>query len=106
MDFTEYGALIREHRKKFGLTQQQLAESCGMSRVTISQIETGAVPEIGVRKLSRLCARVNLDVQIVPMRLPAWDDLSREARARRTESLHRTSAIIAGLGKKTGGKQP
>ena len=54
MNMQEYGALIREHRKKLHLSQQELANSLRLSRTTVSQIETGAIVDIGARKLSRL----------------------------------------------------
>ena len=96
MDLQEYGALIREHRHKAGLSQRQLAAEFGMSRTTISHIETGAISEIGVRKLSRLCWRLGLEVRITAKRTPGLDDLLRERTKRLNESLRQTSAIISG----------
>lgn len=47
------GEEIRKARKHRKISQQALAEDLGMSRATISQIESGTVQEIGVRKLIR-----------------------------------------------------
>jgi transcriptional regulator with XRE-family HTH domain len=42
------GALLREWRERAGLTQQELADKCGLSRFQISRWETGdAKPEPG-----------------------------------------------------------
>jgi len=96
MDLQEYGALMREYRKKAHLSQQQLADELKMSRATISGIESGAVTEIGVRKLSRLCLRLGLDVQIVPRRLPSWKESQREAAETRIRALAQSSEILSG----------
>lgn len=39
--YRQFGAAIRERRRKLGLTQEQLAESCEMSRAALANIETG-----------------------------------------------------------------
>lgn len=67
MDFTETGRAIRAARRKAGLSQAALAASLGMSRATISQIETGVIGEIGVRKLASLCDRLGLALRIEPL---------------------------------------
>ncbi len=38
---TEFGALVREHRKKLGWTQTQLAERCGTGERFIVDLENG-----------------------------------------------------------------
>jgi len=96
MDFQEYGTLIRSYRKKAHLTQRQLADELKMSRATISFIETGTVTEIGVRKLSRLCARIGLAVQIVPQQAPSFSDVQREQARQRAEALRQTTEILSG----------
>jgi transcriptional regulator with XRE-family HTH domain len=102
MNLHEYGTLIREHRKKARLTQQQLASETGMSRITISLIETGNIPEIGARKLSRLCMRLGLALQIVPDQPPPLEDLLREADRQRAKDLELTSKILSGIRIKPG----
>jgi len=99
----EYGSLIREHRKKLGLTQQKLASSLRLSRTTISQIETGAPIDIGARKLSRLCDRVGLCLQIVPRQAPMLETLLKANAARRAANLKTASAILTG---KTAARKP
>ena len=41
MNFTTAGSLIRQSRRQAKLTQADLAKRLGMSRTTISQVETG-----------------------------------------------------------------
>lgn len=47
----DFGSKMRQARKEKKLTQAQLAEMAGISRKTLSQIETGTVADIGVRKV-------------------------------------------------------
>ena len=51
MELDEIGQVISRARKSKKLSQQSLAQQLGMSRATISGIENGTVPEIGVRKV-------------------------------------------------------
>jgi transcriptional regulator with XRE-family HTH domain len=95
MNLQEYGALICEYRKKAKLTQQQLGEETGLNRVTISLIETGAIPEIGVRKLSRLCMRLGLEIKITPMEHLQLPELLQKANAERIKGLEEASRILS-----------
>lgn len=45
------GARVRERRRELGLTQARLARLAGLSRVTINQLESGALGELGFTKL-------------------------------------------------------
>lgn len=60
----EIGTYIRKERKKRGMTQAQLAGLLGMGRTTISQIEHGAIQEIGVRKLIRILEILDLELRV------------------------------------------
>lgn len=62
MDLGEMGQLIRAARKGRKLSQGELGLQLGMSRTTISGIENGTIPEIGVRKLLSLCAALGLEL--------------------------------------------
>lgn len=62
MDFDEIGQLIRTARKGRKLSQASLGQQLGMSRATISGIENGTVPEIGIRKVLSICAALGLEL--------------------------------------------
>lgn len=82
MDMDEIGAAIREARKLKDLSQEDVGRSLGMSRATISGIETGRVAEIGVRKLMALCAFLGLEVAVSVRRAyPTLQELRDEAYA-------------------------
>ncbi len=60
----EIGEKIRKERKRKKISQEQVAKNLGMSRTTISQIESGTVQEIGVRKLIRILELLELEIQV------------------------------------------
>lgn len=62
MELDEIGQVISKARKSKKLSQQSLAQQLGMSRATISGIENGTVPEIGVRKILAICAALGLEL--------------------------------------------
>lgn len=61
----ELGAQIRARRKAKGLTQTQLAELCRVSLRFVSEVERGRA-SAGVGRVLHLCARLGLDVHVVP----------------------------------------
>ncbi len=98
MILPEYGDLIRQARRKAGLSQLKLARSLGMSRTTISQIESGSISEIGVRKLSTLCQRLGLELTIRPIEgLPTLQQAYERKKLERKEAFAQTDAAIAKL---------
>lgn len=80
MNMNEIGTAIREARRQRKLSQEQLGRLLGMSRATISGIETGKVAEVGVRKLMALCAALGLEVSVGARRAyPTLQVLRQEA---------------------------
>jgi transcriptional regulator with XRE-family HTH domain len=70
------GEEIRKERKRRKISQETMALALGMSRATISQIETGTVQEIGVRKLIRILDYLGLELQVRPAGAqPTLDEL-------------------------------
>ena len=87
MDLSEIGALFRRARREQHRTQAGLARELGMSRATLSALEGGRCPEIGVRKLSALLQAVGLDLYAAPRRArPTLDDLREEQRRAKARS--------------------
>lgn len=84
MDMNEIGAVIRQARIQKKLSQEQLGQVIGMSRATISGIETGRVIEVGVRKMMALCAALGLELSVGQRRqYPTLQDLRREEHEKR-----------------------
>lgn len=81
VDLAEIGALFRAARREQRRTQADLAQELGMSRATLSALESGRCSEIGVRKLTALLEAVGLDLFAAPRRpRPTLDDLREERR--------------------------
>jgi transcriptional regulator with XRE-family HTH domain len=84
MELSEIGALIMEARKAKGLTQEAAGKPLGMSRATISGIETGKINEVGIRKTMMLCASLGLELSVGPRRkYPTLQELRRENDAKK-----------------------
>ena len=81
--FDAIGTAIKEARKQAGLTQQALAQALHMSRATVSGIENGTVPEIGIRKVIAICAMLGLELVARPAQArPTLEELRDERRGR------------------------
>ena len=75
----EIGEEIRTERKRRKISQAKMANDLEMSRATISQIESGTVQEIGVRKLIRMLEYLNLELRVRPAGAPpTLDELRGE----------------------------
>ena len=61
----EYGALIRQKRKALGLTQDKLAERCGVGLRFILDLESGK-PSCQLGKALTAAAEVGLRLEDVP----------------------------------------
>src|SRR6266702_7581540 len=81
MNLDEIGEAFRTARRESRRTQGSLARTLGMSRATLSALESGRCSEIGVRKLTALLESVGLDLVVAPRcTLPTVDDLRAERR--------------------------
>ena len=76
------GKQIRQARKSRKVSQAELAKALGMSRTTIGQIESGAVQEIGVRKLIRVLEYLGLELRVRPAGSPPTLEELREEEVR------------------------
>lgn len=67
---------VRSQRKAKGLTQKALAAKLGMSRATISAIENGTIPEIGIRKVEAILRVLGYTLVAVPAkRMPTLNEV-------------------------------
>lgn len=64
MYFEEIGHEVRVARLAKKMTQADLAQAVGLSRITVNQIESGACPDLGVRKLLNLLEVLGMDVSV------------------------------------------
>lgn len=81
MDMNEIGEVICQARKQKKLSQSQLGQMLGMSRATISGIETGKIAEVGIRKVMSVCAALGLEVSVGQRRpYPTLQELRQENR--------------------------
>ncbi len=79
MDMAEIGVAIRDARKQRNLSQAQLGDLLGMSRATISGIETGMIAEVGIRKVMALCAALGLELYVGQQhKYPTLQELRQE----------------------------
>lgn len=76
----EIGEKLRKERKLRKISQEKMAKDLEMSRTTISQIESGTVQEIGVRKLIRLLEYLDLELRVRPAGAPPTLDELREEK--------------------------
>lgn len=75
----EIGEEIRKERKRRKISQQKIAQELRMSRATISQIESGTIQEIGVRKLLRVMEYLGLELRVRRAGIPpTLDELRGE----------------------------
>ncbi len=66
MDLRALGQLIRERRRARRLTLPALAAAAGVGRSTLAALEAGKLAELGYNKVVRLCAAVDLTVDVRP----------------------------------------
>src|SRR3954451_23646261 len=89
------GELVREARKRAGLTQKQLADRASTTQSAIARLESGRTsPSLEqVERLLRLCG-FQLIVELAPCHDP--DIVQAEARLRLTPE-QRTASMQAGI---------
>ena len=64
MDLRTIGRLIGERRRARKLTLPQLAASAGVARSTLAALEAGKLKELGFNRVARICAAVELAVDV------------------------------------------
>lgn len=75
------GDAIREARRGKGLTQAQLAAATGIGRTTLSQLESGTIRDVGIRKVIRLLDHLGLELAVRPVGAPpTLEELRRESK--------------------------
>lgn len=71
MNLLAIGRLIAEQRRAKGFTLTQLAAKAAVGRSTLAALESGKLPELGLVRVSRLCAALDLVLEARPLHLDA-----------------------------------
>ena len=79
-DLKRIGNQVREARKGQGLTQAALAAETGISRTTLSLLEGGMIPDLGIRKVIRILDRLGFELTTRPAGAPPTLEEIREER--------------------------
>jgi transcriptional regulator with XRE-family HTH domain len=66
MQLNEIGHAIAMRRAELDLTQAQLARLAGLSRLTINQLETGKIKDLGINKLIPLLGLLGIELTASP----------------------------------------
>ena len=75
------GRSIREARKSQNVTQSEAAKAAGIGRPSLSQIENGAIQDIGIRKVIRVLDFLGLELTTRPRGAPpTLEELKEELR--------------------------
>lgn len=74
MYMAELGFYLRRARKARDLTQSALAARAGISRETVSQLESGMAKDLGFIKVVRLLSVVGLDLRTLEISSPQATD--------------------------------
>lgn len=79
MNICELGAAIQVARLNKPITQAKLCEAVRISRPTLSLLETGKLPEVGIRKVMEVLEQLGLELTLKEARTrPTLRDLQRE----------------------------
>ena len=65
MYLTQLGVAIRRARKARGLTQATLSNRAAITRETLSQLESGAVKDLGIVKILRILRILDLELRLM-----------------------------------------
>lgn len=80
MDIFELGERVREERRARGLTQEELGQKAGLSRVRIGQLESGQLYDMKFSSVMSVLNELDLTFRIGPLNAgrPVLDDLLEE----------------------------
>lgn len=71
MNLLSIGRLIAEQRRAKGFTLTELAAKAAVGRSTLAALESGKLPELGVARVTRLCAALDFVLEARPLHLDA-----------------------------------
>jgi transcriptional regulator with XRE-family HTH domain len=77
-NLAEVGEALQRARLQKRLTQEELAQRAGVSRVTLSRMETAAKSDMSVSALLRLVRALGHELRLVERRQRTLDDVLAE----------------------------
>jgi transcriptional regulator with XRE-family HTH domain len=92
MDPVRFGLAVRALRRRRRWTQAQLAERCGVSQSTVSDVERGRAFSSTVDTLGRIVAALGVRIQV--RLLGAGEDLDRLLDAGHADIVERVAAYL------------
>lgn len=60
----ELGRAVRIRRSDMGLSQNNVAKLCGLSRTTVNQIENGTIQDLSIKRATRLVDALGLRMSV------------------------------------------
>jgi len=76
MNYTEISQTIKQLRKSKSITQAQLAEIAGVSRITINKLENNKFTDISILNLIRILDRLGYQLEFKEQSpLPAFEEI-------------------------------
>ena len=71
MDIQSIGQLIAQRRRAQGLTLLLLADRARVGRSTLAALESGKLGELGLTRVTRICAALDMIIEARPLHLDA-----------------------------------
>ena len=66
MTLLDLGKNIKDIRRQRGISQEQLAMQAGMSRATLSKIESGYIANASIVKINQILSLLGYEIDIKP----------------------------------------
>lgn len=89
----QFGAAIRLHRSKLGISQEELAERAGLHRTYVSDVERGA-RNVSLESIQRLAEALEVSLSVLFLRL-GHSPNSRESSYRNEKTSDPSDSAIA-----------
>jgi len=71
MNLSSIGRMVAERRRAKGLTLRDVAGAARVGRSTLAALESGKLTELGLAKVERICAAVDVTLEARPLELAA-----------------------------------
>ena len=80
MDIFDISDTVRRRRKDKGLTQQQLANTCGLSRTRVNALESGQVFDMKLSNVLSILNALGMSLRVSDARdgRPSFEDIRKE----------------------------